>query len=131
MLRQGELVQETESPTPTDAQNLTCALKCICLVALFFIPVFSIHFDFILWTYCMSRSRTRAAPVVERATRSKAKKLLLTSRENLILAESTCCSGVTGFLYLNQECYLGIAKQWISGPMNIPDCTPDLLYTHT
>lgn len=50
----------------TASQNRTWALKCICLVALFFIPVFSIHFDFILWTYCMSRSRMRAAPVVGR-----------------------------------------------------------------
>ena len=34
------------------------------MVALFFIAVFSNHFDFILWTYCMSRLFIRAAPVV-------------------------------------------------------------------
>lgn len=36
------------------SQNITCALKCFCLVALLLIPVFSIQRDFILWTYCMS-----------------------------------------------------------------------------
>lgn len=49
------------------AQNLTWARKCICLVALFCIPVFSIHLDFILCTYCMSRPRTRAVPAMGKA----------------------------------------------------------------
>lgn len=34
---------------------MTCILKCFCLVLLCFIPIFSLHFDFIIWTYCMSR----------------------------------------------------------------------------
>lgn len=54
-------------------QNITWALKCICLVALFFRPVFSIHFDFILWTYCMSRWLRGAAPVVGREAQAGAK----------------------------------------------------------
>lgn len=42
------------SPLVLD-QNMTCALKCFCLVVLCFMPIFSLHFDFIIWTYCMSR----------------------------------------------------------------------------
>ena len=58
----GEVAAEGPWFQPLADQNSTWGRKCICLVALFFIPIFSIHFDFILWTYCMSRWRTRAAP---------------------------------------------------------------------
>lgn len=42
------------SVPPVRVQNMTWALKCICLVALWLMPIFSIHFDFIICTYCMS-----------------------------------------------------------------------------
>lgn len=59
------------SSQPLADQNSTWGRKCICRVALFFIPIFSIHFDFILWTYCMSRWRTRAAPGVGKGVRMR------------------------------------------------------------
>lgn len=52
--KSGESIIHIWLPAVWD-QNMTCALKCFCLVVLCFIPIFSLHFDFIIWTYCMSR----------------------------------------------------------------------------
>lgn len=43
-------------------QNLTCGRKCICFVALLLIPILSIHLDFILCKYCISRFWAKTAP---------------------------------------------------------------------
>lgn len=120
------------SPRPT--QNITWGLKCICLVALFFTPIFSSHFDFILWTYCMSRWRTRAAPGVAKGARKQAKVCDLGS-EKTHLAENQTWFGATGFLYLNKSYHLGSLSSgpWWGGRggSSVPrNHTPELLSVH-
>lgn len=95
-----DLWQETMPQSPAGPQNMTWALKCICLVALFFIPVFSSHLDFILWTYCMSRLFIRAAPVVGKEIRMK--RMSVVVRENPIFVENLKLS--LGFLYSKKGC---------------------------
>lgn len=55
-------ISEVTLELPQWAQKMTCILKCFCRVLLCFIPTFSLHFDFIIWTYCMSRCRCWMAP---------------------------------------------------------------------
>ena len=84
------------SSQPLADQNSTWGRKCICRVALFFIPIFSIHFDFILWTYCMSRWRTRAAPGVGKGVRMRQRAVSCDQRKPN-LAENQSWFQVSGF----------------------------------
>lgn len=93
-------------------------------MALFFTPIFSSHFDFILRTYCMSRWRTRAAPGVAKGARKQAKVCDLGS-EKTHLAENQTWFGATGFLYLNKSYHLGSLSSgpwWGGGGVM---CTPE------
>lgn len=116
------------SSQPLANQNSTWGRKCICRVALFFIPIFSIHFDFILWTYCMSRWRTRAAPW--EGGENEAKDSELRSEKTQLDRESKLVSVKRALIFKQEMLSDASIQRALGGSVHLPLCTRTALYIH-